>query len=159
MKKKNGFIAISVIYSFFLCFVMLMMGMLGNYLNSRLMLSKINEPPIFEQDNKLVTKILKDNTIKMPGQDGVPFIDYSIGIPLSDSSSALESGLFGNAEDDDGISYYFRGSINNNYVKFADKFWRIVRINTDIKPVINNLFSIIIYLKYLNAFLIVLAIL
>lgn len=34
-------------------------------------------------------------------------------------------------QDDFGTSYYYRGETQNNYVKFADKFWRIVRINGD----------------------------
>jgi len=34
-------------------------------------------------------------------------------------------------EDDLGTSYYFRGNVTNNYVKFADYYWRIVRINGD----------------------------
>ena len=33
--------------------------------------------------------------------------------------------------DDDGISYYYRGSVKNNYVKFAGFYWRIIRINGD----------------------------
>ena len=33
--------------------------------------------------------------------------------------------------DDDGASYYFRGSVDNNYVSFAGLIWRIVRINGD----------------------------
>ena len=35
------------------------------------------------------------------------------------------------SEDDLGISYYFRGNITNNYVKFAGYYWRIIRINGD----------------------------
>ena len=35
------------------------------------------------------------------------------------------------AEDDFGTSYYFRGAVENNYVKFANFYWRIVRINGD----------------------------
>jgi len=35
------------------------------------------------------------------------------------------------AEDDLGTSYYFRGNVTNNYVKFADYYWRIIRINGD----------------------------
>ena len=35
------------------------------------------------------------------------------------------------AEDDLGISYYFRGAVDNNYVKFANFYWRIIRINGD----------------------------
>lgn len=33
--------------------------------------------------------------------------------------------------DDYGLTYYFRGNINNNYVEFANNIWRIVRINGD----------------------------
>ncbi len=34
-------------------------------------------------------------------------------------------------EDEYGTSYYFYGSVENNYVKFADMYWRILRINGD----------------------------
>ena len=34
-------------------------------------------------------------------------------------------------EDDLGTSYYFRGAVENNYVKFANFYWRIIRINGD----------------------------
>ena len=40
------------------------------------------------------------------------------------------SGLY-MAEDDYGKSYYYRGSIDNNYVSFAGFVWRIIRINGD----------------------------
>ncbi|MCI8394794.1 MAG: hypothetical protein HFH86_04885, partial [Bacilli bacterium] len=33
--------------------------------------------------------------------------------------------------DDDGKSYYYRGNVNNNYVKFAGFYWRIIRLNGD----------------------------
>ena len=39
-----------------------------------------------------------------------------------------EKGIFA-AEDDNGTSYYYRGSVENNYVKFAGYYWRIIRIN------------------------------
>ena len=35
------------------------------------------------------------------------------------------------AEDAYGTSYYYRGNVTNNYVKFADKYWRIIRVNGD----------------------------
>ena len=41
-----------------------------------------------------------------------------------------EAGVF-TAEDDTGTSYYYRGSVTNNYVSFAGKTWRIIRINGD----------------------------
>ena len=39
-----------------------------------------------------------------------------------------EKGIY-ETQDDDGISYYYRGSVENNYVKFAGYYWRIIRIN------------------------------
>ena len=38
-----------------------------------------------------------------------------------------EKGIFA-TDDDDGTSYYYRGSVENNYVKFAGYYWRIIRI-------------------------------
>ena len=49
------------------------------------------------------------------------------GIDISLASEAL----LADAEDDYGISYYFRGNVKNNYVEFANKCWRIVRIAGD----------------------------
>ena len=42
--------------------------------------------------------------------------------------------------DDYGTSYYFRGAVKNNYVEFANKCWRIVRITGDgsVKLVLHN---------------------
>ena len=34
-------------------------------------------------------------------------------------------------QDDYGTTYYFRGAAQNNYVKFAGYYWRIIRINGD----------------------------
>ncbi len=48
------------------------------------------------------------------------------------SQEAGENGLYVSTETNDGKStYYFRGAINNNYVKFAGFLWRIIRINED----------------------------
>ena len=39
-----------------------------------------------------------------------------------------EKGIF-ETTDADGTSYYYRGAVENNYLKFAGYFWRVVRIN------------------------------
>ncbi len=44
--------------------------------------------------------------------------------------ATLDEGLIKDI-DDSGNTYYFRGSVINNYVSFANKMWRIVRINGD----------------------------
>ena len=41
-----------------------------------------------------------------------------------------DEGVFA-LEDDYGTSYYYRGAVTNNYVKFAGFYWRIIRINGD----------------------------
>ena len=48
-------------------------------------------------------------------------------------SSGCEESTVGiyKTEDDLGTSYYFRGDVENNYVLFANKYWRIIRINGD----------------------------
>ena len=47
------------------------------------------------------------------------------------SISGENERVLNNAPDDYGTSYYFRGNVIDNYVSFADKTWRIVRINGD----------------------------
>ncbi len=64
--------------------------------------------------------------------------DFTKGFPNSKTTQAditSKSGLY-KTQDDDGDTYYFRGKIDNNYVKFGqangkDLIWRIVRINGD----------------------------
>ena len=41
------------------------------------------------------------------------------------------NGYVCSAPDDYGTSYYFRGNVTNNYVKFGDYYWRIIRVNGD----------------------------
>ena len=45
-------------------------------------------------------------------------------------SDKSDKGLY-DMQDDYGTSYYYRGSVNNNYVQFAGYYWRIIRINGD----------------------------
>ncbi len=54
--------------------------------------------------------------------------------------STADEALLASAEDDYGTSYYFRGAVTNNYVEFANKCWRIVRITGDgsVKLILHN---------------------
>ena len=45
-------------------------------------------------------------------------------------SDKSDKGLY-MMEDQDGKSYYYRGSVSNNYVQFAGYYWRIIRQNGD----------------------------
>ena len=76
----------------------------------------------------LAKAILANNEVKTP-----------ITTPGSARSTASEA-LLASAEDDNGTSYYFRGAVKNNYVEFANKCWRIVRIGGDgsVKLILHN---------------------
>ena len=47
------------------------------------------------------------------------------------TSSESANGYLCSAHDDYGTSYYYRGNVENNWVKFAGFYWRILRINGD----------------------------
>ena len=73
-------------------------------------------------------RILALNEVKAP-----------ITTPGAAISTASEA-LLASAEDDYGTSYYFRGAVTNNYVEFANKCWRIVRVGGDgsVKLILHN---------------------
>ena len=52
------------------------------------------------------------------------------GVPDFSQIATTDEGVW-KAQDNYGTSYYFRGAVENNYVKFANKYWRIIRINGD----------------------------
>ncbi len=68
-----------------------------------------------------------------------PTIMQPLTSPGKEGTPANEAVLAG-AVDDYGMSYYFRGNVTNNYVQFANKCWRIVRVTGDgsIKLVLHN---------------------
>ena len=72
--------------------------------------------------------ILVKNEVKAP-----------ITTPGAAISTASEA-LLASTEDDYGTSYYFRGAVTNNYVQFANKCWRIVRVAGDdsVKLILHN---------------------
>ncbi len=52
------------------------------------------------------------------------------GTPDFSKTATTDEGLF-MSEDDEGESYYYRGTVKNNYVSFAGFIWRIIRRNGD----------------------------
>lgn len=74
-----------------------------------------------------------------------PNLDTANGMTVPGRELTAQSGEYiseglRTAEDDYGVSYYYRGAINNNYIVFAGMCWRIVRIdgNGNIKLVLYN---------------------
>ena len=56
--------------------------------------------------------------------------DFSKSACDSETCGSHEKGIFAIA-DSDGTSYYYRGSVDNNYFQFANLWWRVVRVNGD----------------------------
>ena len=47
------------------------------------------------------------------------------------SCESHEKGIYETTDTDGKPTYYYRGSVENNYVKFAGFYWRIIRINSN----------------------------
>ena len=71
--------------------------------------------------------VLKDEILKAN-----PLITKEPTLTTSSNNSNDESGLYASTDTNTSKpTYYFRGNVDNNYVKFAGFTWRIVRINED----------------------------
>ena len=98
-------------------------------------------------DNKTVSDVIDlekkgYQTILINNGGGATTVDTAInyikgkGTPNFTTTATTNEGMYA-AEDDLGTSYYFRGAVNNNWVKFGkdssnkDMYWRIIRINGD----------------------------
>ena len=57
-------------------------------------------------------------------------VTINSGTPDFSQVATTDEGVW-SAEDDLETSYYFRGASENNYVKFAGYYWRIIRLNGD----------------------------
>jgi len=139
--NKKGFISISVVYSFFLVFIAIVLSIIAAYYSRRLMLLEvkkdirnvIDEHTSYDCFSKGITKLNECIIDTYGGEDEIKNQDEP---DLNVVTVADEYGLYV-TEDDYGDSYYFRGDVKNNYVKFAqnddgiDMYWRIVRINGD----------------------------
>ncbi len=87
-----------------------------------------NASGYLDNDNTLAGAILNNPNITI--NNNIPDFNTIADYKVTGDSTSGELGLY-KAEDDYGISYYFRGAQSNNYVNFAGLIWRIVRINGD----------------------------
>ena len=87
-------------------------------------LTKKSKCNVYFRTNQ-VNNIIKelDTSGKCPSVNS----DGSVNVTSAES----ENSLLCSAPDNYGTSYYYRGNVQNNYVKFANFYWRIVRINGD----------------------------
>ena len=94
---------------------------------------KLGADYTLERLHSLNSSIVLDTThtpdfSTVSGNNGVK-VDNNTGEETTGQGDGTK-GIY-SAEDDFGTSYYFRGMVENNYVKFANFYWRIIRINGD----------------------------
>ena len=77
---------------------------------------------------KLVTKV-PDIIAQLDTSGKCPMVNDDGSVSVTGVEAT--NGYLCKAPDAYGDSYYYRGNVTNNYVLFADKYWRIVRINGD----------------------------
>ena len=140
MKNKNGFISMTLVYSFLIIFLFLLLAILKIYSENNKFLMTIDEMVNDDLEN---IRLTRSNLITIILQDNVPFDSSKIDI------SAIAGGDLGNGnglyyiedagvtdENGDGLTqriYYFRGNVLNNFVMVRENktCWRIVRTNED----------------------------
>jgi len=75
-----------------------------------------------DREKRLSNLILKHNTV----------ITAKPTLTTSSNNTSDASGLYVSTDTNSGeVTYYFRGDVKNNFVKFANQTWRIIRINED----------------------------
>ena len=93
----------------------------------------VNNP--YKNDTGTLKKTIIDNAML-----GIGSTQFGSEVTTFTSISGENERVLNIAPDDYGTSYYFRGNVLDNYVTFADKTWRIVRINGDgsVRLVLDN---------------------
>ena len=93
---------------------------------------KLNADYTLQKLNSLNSTIAVDtsktpNFTTVSGNNGVKYNSDSTTVSNQGDGT---KGIYA-SEDDFGTSYYFRGAVENNYVSFANYYFRIIRINGD----------------------------
>lgn len=153
MKNKDGFISTSLVYSFLILFLFLMMSIINCYLKKNIYLEALDKQVSEDID---ITKDAKSSLFSTILEDNVAIPSYTVKFNnISNETAKNGNGLFyiedktKTDENNDGYGskiYYFRGTVDNNYVVFGAELkrngagkvtehnkicWRIIRTNED----------------------------
>lgn len=127
MKNKDGFISMTLVYTFLIVFMFIMLAIINSYTQKNHFLETINEK--IDEDLKnymgidvnIFNKLLNDNAVLSAS-----------GIDLSSQTTKGLYYLDNVDENDDGNSnriYFFRGKVTNNFIVVNNKCFRIMRTN------------------------------
>ncbi len=121
-KKKNGFIATSLIYSFFLIFLMVLLSIVATYSHNRIILSELKKSISNNLSNYIINGV---NNIEEGSSN---FSDY---LKSKIDHNEIEEFGHGNTNQTGGNaldSYRFVGTNPKNYVLFNNELWRIIGV-------------------------------
>lgn len=94
-------------------------AIIGKRIKYKVDINVKNASGLLDNKNTLAGRLLGDDRVTINNT-----------IPNFNIVETEEKGLY-KADDDYGISYYYRGAQSYNYVNFAGFIWRVVRINGD----------------------------
>lgn len=139
MKNKNGFIATSLILTFFLLFCALLISTVSNYNFNQNLIDKLKDIDINTETVPNGWNNAEEGTLLAGIKANYKEPSVPLTTPGKEISLSNEA-LMAATLDDYGMSFYFRGNVQNNYVAFAGMCWRIVRVTGDgsIKLVLYN---------------------
>lgn len=146
MKNKKGFISMTLVYTFLIVFMFLMLAILRTYTEKDKFLQAIND----QINNDIgVAKQNRVNVINRLLEDNMPISDSNLRyFDISNDFYGNGNGLFymdkkpysgykldyitdENVDGHNNRIYYFRGNVDNNHIIFANLCFRIIRTNED----------------------------
>lgn len=139
-KNKSGFISMTLVYTFLIIFLFLMLAILRTYNEKDKFLETIDEQ--INEDisanvktrETIINRILEDNS--PISEDEAPIRYFNIANSHFGNGNGLyyTDDINKTDENDDGKAsriYYFRGVTERNHLVFASYCWRILRTNED----------------------------
>jgi len=94
-------------------------------------ISKYDKCYLYFDKQKTANETILGNVTVNNGTPDFSKTSCAEGTNNGSNCGEANSGVYKAVDESGKNSYYFRGSVTNNYVKFANKFWRIIRINGD----------------------------
>ena len=134
--NNKGFIATSLIYSFFLVFLALLAVILNSYVFNNRLMDAFNKS-IQNKINKEIDMNSDDPSYILEDLE-VLHITPNLNTPNFNNIATSDKGVFVST-DNKGKSYYYRGDVDDNYIIFGEHpdyehvplYWRIIRMNGD----------------------------
>ncbi len=139
-KNKSGFISMTLVYTFLIIFLFLMLAILRTYNEKDKFLQTIDDQINEDISTNVKSKVTVINRIL---ENNSPINEKDVSIRffmIANSHFGNGNGLYYSEnldmvdENGDGAStrmYYFRGVTERNHIVFAGYCWRIVRTNED----------------------------